>query len=997
MKNHLFIGLGGQGGKTIAELRKVFASRERDVAHMKDLGQTCEFLYIDSSRDVTDERLNWFHFGQDLSLKPDSFLYLKDGAESIDVDSVAQKPDVAPWIGEKVKLKKFLEGSQGIQGANQRRRLGRLLFARKATEIRKAVCEDKIDPMLANSSQCAIHIFASLAGGTGSGCLVDLISMIRTAFPKAAATDGFPIFLYLYVTSKHFTAAKVGCFHENQAATLRDLNALACDRFKPTLFASAKRDARFSGDEPIAQIILSSHLSNRNQQISIAQQHQIIAEAAFERIYSYAAGSLDTTFQKSITGEDILAAFGGEPAGDLMRSFRFGSVGMRRWEVPIDEIRELLAKDLYTSCYRQLLFQNWAPNRGSVGEKLPSDIPGFNQVLADVKALIDSETISRSEAERLIEKLNVDFNLYHSGRAKQGFKDIDLGGYEAELQKRFDDELDGRGVSAVFRDIANGRSQRIERLESGIQTIIETAWKRSQPRIGLAYIDDLLLNAQETIQKRLRDSADEPKNNEPLRSRMEKRKREWAKMTALSRPILQDKLALAHQSDLADLLRSNIRARAREEDRILYDTVAQKLGMLAADYRLAAVKVTEWCSAAQKRREELFIALKALKEKDPGIKDEVVANKAEFSLERLENHLKAQNLEEAYISNTCNELVQNAFPLSLGNGKLAKLGHLSDEQTTYFRESADNIVYRKVIEIHDSILERDHCDSILSGNVLDIVELRYREDPDRFAKELKQFIDSATCNISIKTSELQPSEIKGDTGMPPMPRAGLLIGIPKNHPFGTEFRRIFTPLLPAGSNEGIGIYFHDDPTQIRLLFVSYWMAARFATVVHELEEIYQDALGQDEAGDIRYFTNLDGSGEEGARPSLLLPSANESNSLLRAALWIGTRIECSGAGKLIQDSEIGAIMIEHKKDRVVPRRLGESIDALRSATDFPTICRIADGVAVEVNSLSDERVKEMKAELTQYDAQVLAEHGPGSGEFVRWTEDRERIYEFLKR
>jgi hemerythrin-like domain-containing protein len=998
MKNHLFIGLGGQGGKTIAELKKVFSSREQDANHLDDLGQTCDFLYIDSSRDVTDERRNWFHFGKDLSLKPDSFLYLKDGGESIDVDSMAQKPDVAPWIGEKDKLKRFLEGSQGIQGANQRRRLGRLLFARNATRIRQAVCEDKIGPMLANANQCAIHIFASLAGGTGSGCLVDLVSMIRTAFPNAAATGGFPIFLYLYVTSKDFTAAKVGCFHENQAATLRDLNALACGRFKPTLFASAKRDARFSGDEPIAQIILSSHLSNRNQQLSLTQQHQILAEAAFERIYSYVSGSLDTTFQKSLTGEDVLAAFGGEPAGDLMRSFRFGSVGMRRWEVPIDEIRELLAKDLYACCYRQLLFQNWSPNRGAVGEKLPSDIPGFSQALSEVTALIDSESVARNESERLIEKLDADFNRYHAGRVRQGFKDLDLSGYESELQKRFDDELDGRGVSEVFRDIASGREQRIERLQSGMQSIIETAWKRSQPRLGLAYIDDLLLKAQESIRKRLRDSTEGPKNNELIRLRMEKRKREWAKMTALSRPLLQDKLALAHQSDLAELLHTNIKIRAKEEDRMLYDSVAQKLGMLAADYQLAASRVTEWCSAAQKRRDELLLALKALKEKDSSAKEEVVANKAEFSLETLDAHLKDQNLEDTYISNTCDDLVQNAFTVALGNSKLAKLGRISDEQTNYFRESADNIVYRKVLEIHNSIRERTHRDSILSGNVLDIVEQRYREDPDRFTKELKQFIDSATCNISIKTSELQPSEIKGDTGMPPMPRAGLLIGLPKNHTFGTELQRMFTPLLPAGSTEGKGIYFHDDPTQIRLLFVYYWMAARFANVVHELEAMYRDSLDQDDAGDIRYFTNLDDSGEKGSRPSLLLPSAMESHSLLRAALWVGTRIACpNGAGPLIQDSENGAMLIEHKEGRVVPRRLGASIDALKSAADFPTICRVGDAVAAEVCLLSDERIQELKTALTEDDVKKLGDFGPGSSEFLKWTDDRERIHELLKR
>lgn len=349
MKNHLFIGLGGQGGKSIAELQKVIQNRSGDAKALEKSGQKWDVLYIDSSRDVTNERRNWVYFGKDLKLQPSSFLYLKDDGEAINAHSMAQRPDVAPWIGDVDKLHTFLEGSQGIQGANQRRRLGRLLIARNADRIRKAVCEDKITPMLSNGNQCAIHIFASLAGGTGSGGIVDLVTMLRTEYPNASVDGGFPIFLYLYVTDRAFEEAQVGYFHQNQSAALRDLNALCCGKFRPTLLGSASVPMPFKGDEPITQILLSSQLNSKNQMLSLSQQHQIVAEAAFERIYSYVSGNLDTTQQKAVTGEDKLPSYPGEPVGNLSRTFRFGSVGMRRWEVPIDEVRELLARDLSVS------------------------------------------------------------------------------------------------------------------------------------------------------------------------------------------------------------------------------------------------------------------------------------------------------------------------------------------------------------------------------------------------------------------------------------------------------------------------------------------------------------------------------------------------------------------------------------------------------------------------------------------------------------------------
>ncbi|PAW66810.1 MAG: hypothetical protein B9S38_13240 [Verrucomicrobiia bacterium Tous-C4TDCM] len=998
MKNHLFIGLGGQGGKTIAELKKVFASRDRDASQLKELGLACDFLYIDSSRDVTDERRNWFHYGKDLSLKPDSFLYLKEGGESIDVASMAERPDVAPWIGDKDKLQGFLEGVQGIQGANQRRRLGRLLFARNAERIRKAVCEDKIGPMRANSNQCAVHVFASLAGGTGSGCLVDLVTLIRSEFPNAAATDGFPIFLYVYVTNEKFQAAQVGFFHENQAATLRDLNALACGKYKPTLFGTARGSSVFSGDEPIAQILLSTHLSSKNQRLSLTQQHQIVAEAAFERIFSYASGNLDTTFQKSLTGEDLMAAFSGEPIGNLLRSFRFGSVGMRRWEVPIDEIRELLAKDLFACCCRKLLFQNWSDSRGPVGEKIPNNIPGFSEALGQITALVDSELLLKNQASEIIRSLEAEFNRYHAGKTKEGFKETDLAGYEAELQQRYDQELNGGGITAIFRELEAGKSQRLERIEAGVQSIIKASWLSSGGRLGLAYMDELLLKAQEAIRNRITENAAVPNGQDTVRLRMEKRKFEWGKITFLSRPFRQTKLALAHQNDLANLCRADIRRRAEVEDRKLQDIVGQRLGMLASEFQRAEGKVAEWAEAARKRRDGLLQDLRALKEKGPQDDQDVVANKPEFSLDDLEAHLKDQSLEATHIENSCDELIHRSFAEALGSAPLTNLGRLSDEQETLFIESSDSVVYRKVEEIHKSIQQRTHRDSVLSGNVLDVLQLRHREDPARFINELRQFIDSATCNIERANGELQPRDLKGDPGMPSMPRAGLLIGVPSGHPFGTELKGMIRPLLAAGSSESQGVYFHDDPTQIRLLFVNYWMAARFAKVVHHLEQMYRESLQHDHAGDFKYFTNLDPSGERGARPSLLRPSPQESLSSMRAALWLGSRISGpNGAGALVQDTENGAILIEYQDDGIVPRRIGDSILALSSASDAVTTARVTDAVASQVSMLPDDRIEELKATLKKDDSEKLTTQGPGSSRFIEWTKDRERIHELLKR
>jgi hypothetical protein len=998
MKNHLFIGLGGQGGKTIAELQKVFVNRSADAQALKASGQQWDFLYIDSSKDVSNERKNWVYFGQNLKLKPSSFLYLKDDGEKINVRAMAQRPEVAPWIGDAGRLQEFLEGTQGIQGANQRRRLGRLLFARYADRIRKAICEDKITPMLPSGNQCAIHVFASLAGGTGSGGVVDLVTMLRTEFPNASVEGGFPIFLYLYVTDRNFEEAQVGYFHQNQSAALRDLNALCCGKLRPTLLGSSGGSTKFSGDEPITQIILSSQLNSKNQMLSLSQQHQIVAEASFERIFSYVSGNLDTLQQKAVTGEDKLASYAGEPLGNLLRSFRFGSVGMRRWEVPIDEVRELLARDLGVSCYRKLLFQNWSDSVGSVGEKLTSNIPGYSEVLAQLVAAIDAERITTSDLPSLIDALDTDFNRYFAGQKRDGFKDLDLASYEAELRQRYKTSLADRGVNQVFHELESRRTERLGRIRTQLHDILRRTWTRIDGGLGLAYVSDLLHLVQDKVRKVPSNGNNSAVNSDLLRRRMDKRKAEWLKITLLSRSLKQAPLALAHQNDVATLLREDLHNRASSEDRELLNAVSTTLGQLASEYQLAASRILEWCGESEKRRDQLHLDLTQLQAEPGPHQEKQVANKAELSLENLDAHLKDQRLEANLITNTCDELLQRSFLETLGNEQLPRLGHLSDEQKVQLRESADTVLFKRVEEIHAAVQHRTRRESVLSGSVLDIIQRRYAQDQGRFSNELLAFINSATCNVLIATSEIQPKSLRQDINMPSMPRTGLVIGLPNGNPFGPKLVDMVKPLMEAGNTAVRGVYFHDDSTQIRMLFVSYWMAARFATVVHNLETMYKDALSRDTEGDTAYFTNIDSGGENGQRPALLLPNPEELQETMNSILWLGTRIPApKGRGYLIQESDGQVVLIQHTEDGIEPIIIGETINALHNAADIVTIYRVSDAVVSAASGLNESQLNDLREALRKEDSEQLETHGPASPRYAAWVRQRKQIHELLKR
>lgn len=99
MKNHLFIGLGGQGGRTLAELRKVMAQRAEDRGRLEQNGVKLAFLAIDSSDDVRNTKSYWTDFGSDLSLPPNDWCILSRPTPET-VRELALRPDIQPWLGD---------------------------------------------------------------------------------------------------------------------------------------------------------------------------------------------------------------------------------------------------------------------------------------------------------------------------------------------------------------------------------------------------------------------------------------------------------------------------------------------------------------------------------------------------------------------------------------------------------------------------------------------------------------------------------------------------------------------------------------------------------------------------------------------------------------------------------------------------------------------------------------------------------------------------------
>ena len=123
-------------------------------------------------------------------------------------------------------------GSLG-KAAGQKRRAGRLLFAANAVGYVNCLrnANARCESVSGDSSRLNIHIFAGLAGGTGSGSVVDVVLQSRKTFPNAK------ISVYAMIPEMNLPEDKTdmdqGRYYQNGYAAMNELNALQVGRWDP--------------------------------------------------------------------------------------------------------------------------------------------------------------------------------------------------------------------------------------------------------------------------------------------------------------------------------------------------------------------------------------------------------------------------------------------------------------------------------------------------------------------------------------------------------------------------------------------------------------------------------------------------------------------------------------------------------------------------------------------------------------------------------------------
>lgn len=504
--NHLIVGLGGTGGKVIREFRKL---RAREVDVKDDV--VYDFLYVDTNAEfMRHDDPSWKVLGKSVQLDQAQQLLIEGANLAAVVENPSGYPQIEPWLQPVAPIKNLIDINTVAGG--QRRKFGRFLFANRAREFMAKVNERIAELRKNRGSAVKVHVVCGLAGGTGSGSIVDVVAQIRKQYPDASQVK---IIVYAVLPEAIPKAGwDSGNYHANGYAALKELNGLAVGSYVPY-------DLTGSGGRRVdrASIFFNGCYVLTNENIggySVDTDKElpgIIAEYLFAKTQVTNWEALD----KAENSEN--GTFDDEPSvadpNVKQRSPRFLSFGIRRMVVPNEEIEEYFSYQFAEKAINQAVFNNWADGLGYSDEPRPADYGGeVRKMDVQQRWLISDDHLTLSQGILPDDAINTRWKKiadFWAAAVSAQVNDIQNSKSEktrwfSELkvrtEKTFDEGYRGLGGVKKFYEIKlKARADMARCVRAAIEQDNFSDWKNGQKSTG--DIDRLLAALIDSMEERL--------------------------------------------------------------------------------------------------------------------------------------------------------------------------------------------------------------------------------------------------------------------------------------------------------------------------------------------------------------------------------------------------------------------------------------------------------------------------------------------------------------
>ena len=391
--NYLLIGLGGTGGKILKEFKKRLFLEHSDDTERAKLKPAVTFLYVDSTNEMMNENRkdpSWRVMGKDATFTQSEFLPIKSDVNGI--SQILDNIENYPGLRHIVKNGNAMRTTLGEIGAaaGQKRRAGRIMFASNCARFLDAV-RGKYSELQQKTKMDTLHVyvFTGLAGGTGSGSIIDVVAQLRKTY-KDAEIDVYAMVPELNIPPGY----NVGRYHQNGYAALRELSALNIPGgYRPSDVMTGDEHIAFETEDQRKQfgLVLFSDVNENGVKMNTTKQkpeyelHKNVADTVYFSIFLARNANTDEYFRawSCENRNDYLVEYSTKAkAGDKVpkRTKAISTFGIKRIIYPENRIMEHISYTLSERIIWQMHYNNFKEEgEGYINEPIHKDYSEFTK------------------------------------------------------------------------------------------------------------------------------------------------------------------------------------------------------------------------------------------------------------------------------------------------------------------------------------------------------------------------------------------------------------------------------------------------------------------------------------------------------------------------------------------------------------------------------------------------------------------------------------------
>lgn len=872
MENHIIIGLGGTGGSVVRAFRKRMYSEYTEEEFLKvPIG----FLYVDSSKEMMDPNdPTWKILGKNSQLGRSQQLFIKGASLKTELNNIGEKKGISSWLGNINDWDKIIGGVADIAAGAQRRRLGRFLFSCKINEFLSAVATQvsyvrSVNPGV---SDITFHISAGLAGGTGSGSIVDVIAQLRKTYqPNISGGINFKIIPYLFIPEQLPKPGwDAGFYHSNGYAALAELNALALHKFNPyDINGNGERiDVSEHGD-----FFTGAYLySNINEEGVVMDTKDVlphlVSDFLFQKINLHGGGNEQNAIERTEGYENILSRKEIEN-NEAVRSRNFWSFGIKRIEIPEEEIIEYFTYNFSRQALLQFKYNNWSDDLGFRNQPRNVDLHSYindktimrNWYLSDDHMML-SLPILRSDASQNWKTILEDWNaiiptLKSSAWENSNDKTSPINQLSKFCEERFDKNFRRVGVVEFYKTKKLAKKDIAKEVAEIIERSLFDEWRTGQRSIGeVAKIIELLVSNTEirlnSVNEKLNQIAEEI---EKQIVNKQKNEVEWSKINVVERMLGKGKRVFeAHGVILQQLYTQKTNQEAWRFGRELLAEILNQLQLLNTEINHLSDKITQMIESSEK-----IIASRCQDEKITAetYKSPIIRYYDANNVKTFTNRI----VKDASIQNRQSNEIRNLFVSQIGaEPTFTKFNErISDD---FFSNTLENTCKQNALATHNELLI-NRGQKIIGVNILERLFEQYGNDQNALKDFVRSIIKYSGTLLNFNNSQESIKNDDNDRIGVNLKRSILSISIPSNNDISPIFKRsLETAFREATANPNVQFDFTGKPNEIVIISTVCAFPLRFVNDVSYIRQKHETLLKGSNEYLSRLVLYLEGDGNQ---------------------------------------------------------------------------------------------------------------------------------------